>query len=125
MTLTRLDRAPDVIAAAFAAGANSVNGPNLASENPTAGQAAARAEALAQAKAQAEAYAAGLGMRVARILRVSERGVSTRPEVYVAHLRVSEAASAPPPPAPPRVSLATGEMRRDVTVWIDYALVPK
>ena len=124
VTVTKLKIAPDVIAAAFAAGANSVNGPNLGNEDPSAGMAAARDAALANAQAEADAYAKGLGMRVSRVLRVSERGNSTRPvDFVVTSARMSAAVSpspAPPPPPPPPV--AGGEMKRSVTVFVDYAL---
>ena len=61
--------------------------------------------------------AKGLGMRVVRVIRVSERG-NTAMQVSYAVSRVS---SPSVPPAPP---LAGGEMQRTATVWIDYALSP-
>ncbi|HST37845.1 MAG TPA: SIMPL domain-containing protein [Allosphingosinicella sp.] len=42
--------------------------------NPAAPRGEARSRAFAQARADAEAYAAALGMRVARVVRVTERG---------------------------------------------------
>ncbi len=116
VTLTKLDSAPDVITAGFAAGANSMEGPNLSSENLSAGLAAARADALVKARAQADAYASGLGMKIARILRVSERGAAGTSDLFLA-ANASRAVS--------RVPLETGEMQRRALIWIDYALVPK
>ncbi|HEX2762981.1 MAG TPA: SIMPL domain-containing protein [Allosphingosinicella sp.] len=55
------------------AGADQVVGPFFALENDSAARRAARADAVRQARAEAEDYANALGMRVARILRVSER----------------------------------------------------
>lgn len=121
VTLTRLGSAPDVIGAGFAAGANSVSGPNLGTDDPSAGLAPARADALAHARAQAEAYASGLGMRIARVLRVSERGMSVAPQMFA---RASYAMSVPAAPAPPP-PISAGEVQRSVSIWIDYALVPK
>ncbi|AXJ96164.1 MULTISPECIES: SIMPL domain-containing protein [unclassified Sphingomonas] len=124
VTVTRLASAGDVIAAAFGAGANSVSGPNLGSSDPTKGMAEARAAALANAKAEAEGYAAGLGLRVARVLRVSERGNFARPVEYVMTGQL-RAPAPPPPPPPPMAPVEGGEMQRSVTVWIDYALAPR
>ena len=117
VTVTKLSIAPDVIGAAFAAGANSVSGPNLGSVDPQKGIAETRSDALAQARAEADTYAKGLGMRIVRVIRVSERG-NTAMQVSYAVSRVS---SRSVPPAPP---LAGGEMQRTATVWIDYALAP-
>ena len=128
VTITKLGTAPEVISAVFAAGANSVDGPNLGTLNTQAGQGDARAAALANAKAEAEDYARGLGMKVARVLRVSETRSSTEPERFVTYDVVVTGSRAgappPPPPAPPPPPIAGGELKRSATVYIDYALVP-
>jgi uncharacterized protein len=128
VTVTRLTTAPEVISAAFAAGANSVDGPNLGTLNTQAGQGDARAAALANAKAEAEDYARGLGMRVARVLRVSETRSGIAPERFVTYDVVVTGSRAggppPPPPPPPPVPIAGGDLKRSATVYIDYALVP-
>lgn len=122
VTITKLGSAPDVIAAAFGAGANSVNGPNLGAQDRDKGLAEARDAAIAQAKAEAESYAKSFGMRVARVIRVSERGNSARAmDFVVTGTRAMAAPPPPPPPAPPPI--AGGEMERTVTVWVDFALV--
>jgi uncharacterized protein len=123
VTVNRLAIAPDVVAAAFGAGANSVSGPDLGSSDRDKGLVVARDAAIAQAKAEAEGYAKSFGLRVARVIRVSERGNSARPMDFV--VTASRVASAPPPPpAPPSPPppIATGEMERSVTVWVDFAL---
>lgn len=127
VTVTQLARASDVIGAAFGAGANSVDGPNLGTLDPERGVADARAAALANAKAEADTYAAGLGMRVARVIRVSERGNYARPVDYVVVTGSRVGAPPPPPPPPPAEAppVAGGEMERTATVWIDFALVPR
>lgn len=117
VTINRLAIAPDVIAAAFAAGANSVNGPNLALRDDTAAVAAARRDAIAKARAEAEAYADGLGLKLGRVIRVSERGNAASPELYGSGMSYNVSSPAPP--------LASGEIRQRATVWIDYALMPK
>ena len=83
VTVTKLASAPQVIAAAFAAGANSVDGPNLGSQESDRGVAATRDDALANAQAEADGYAKGLGLRVVRVLRISERGSSSRRVDYI------------------------------------------
>jgi uncharacterized protein YggE len=47
--------------------------PQYALNDPSGPRRAARVQALASARAEAEAYAAALGMRVARVVRVTER----------------------------------------------------
>ena len=119
VTVTKLATAPDVIAAAFGAGANSVSGPSLRSQDSTKGLAEARSRAVEAAREEANAYAASLGMRVARVIRLSERGNDARPMDYSREILVF--APAPPPPVAPPI--AGGEMERTVTVWVDFALI--
>ena len=61
-----------ILDALVAQGANQISGPVLMIERPEAALDEARAEALANARARADFYARSLGMRVARILSVSE-----------------------------------------------------
>lgn len=121
--VVKLAQTPNVVAAAFEAGANEVSGPDLRSDDPLAGVAEARAMALRNAKAQADGYAAGLGMVVKRVLRVSDgRGsVSPNYDVMVTGARISEMAA----PAAPEPPIAGGDMERSVSINIDYALVPR
>ncbi len=121
VTVTKLATASQVIAAAFAAGANSVNGPNLGNIDPQAGMADARTTAITNARAEANDYAKGLGLRVSRVLRVSERGNNARPVDFVVVTGSRQSAGAPPPPAPPP-PVAGGEIKRTITVYVDYAV---
>jgi uncharacterized protein YggE len=77
-------------------GANQISGPNLSIEHPEAALDEARTRAVAAARARAELYARALGMRIVRIVSVSESG-----------------GYAPPPPMPPMVMAARAE--RDQT----------
>jgi uncharacterized protein len=61
-----------ILDALVAQGANQINGPMLAIERPEAALDEARTQALTNARARAELYARSLGMRVARVLAVSE-----------------------------------------------------
>jgi hypothetical protein len=61
-----------VIDALVGAGVNQINGPNLGIDRPEPALDEARTRAIATARARAELYARALGMRVKRVLTVSE-----------------------------------------------------
>lgn len=69
--LARLGRVLDALAAQ---GANQIDGPRLEIEQPAPLYRQARIAALAQARAQADTYARELGLRVRRVVSVSEGG---------------------------------------------------
>jgi uncharacterized protein YggE len=116
LRLRDLGKASDIVDALFEAGANEVHGPSFSLEDPAPALKAARRDAVAEARSEADTYAEALGMRIARILRVSERQSFDRNiEGYVA---VSGSRIAP-------TSLEPGEMGTRVQVWIDYAMVPR
>ena len=64
----------DILDALVAEGANSINGPSLTIDKPEEALDEARAKALGVGRARAELYARALGMRVARLVSVSESG---------------------------------------------------
>ena len=66
----------DILDALVAEGANQISGPSLTVDKPEEALDEARAKALAAGRARAELYARSLGMRVARLLSVSESGGS-------------------------------------------------
>jgi len=99
-----------------AQGANQINGPSLTIDKPEAALDEARAKAIASGRARAELYARGLGMRVARVVAVSESG-----------------GYAVPPPAPPvpmmarayerdSTSIQPGEQKLQVSVAMTFEL---
>lgn len=63
-----------LLAAIRQAGGATYGRPRFTLSDDTQVRRAARAEALAKARAEADAYASSLGMRVARMVRVTERG---------------------------------------------------
>jgi uncharacterized protein YggE len=65
-----------VIDALVAEGANQINGPTLTLDKPEAALDEARARAIAAGRARAELYARSLGLRIVRIVAVSESGSS-------------------------------------------------
>ena len=94
-------------------GSNQINGPNLVVDKPEAALDEARAKAIASGRARADLYAKSLGMRVVRVVAVSESG-----GYY-----------APPPPAPmmARAELAStkiepGEQKLQVNVAMTFEL---
>jgi uncharacterized protein YggE len=96
-----------------AQGANQINGPNLTIEHPEAALDEARGKAIASGRARAELYARSLGLRVARVVAVSESG-----------------GYAVPPPAPPMMARAEaaqtkiepGEQKLQVNVAMTFEL---
>ncbi|HKX92002.1 MAG TPA: SIMPL domain-containing protein [Sphingomicrobium sp.] len=64
----------DILDALVAEGANSINGPSLTIDKPEEALNEARTKALAAGRARADLYARALGMRVVRLLSVSESG---------------------------------------------------
>jgi uncharacterized protein YggE len=82
-----------ILDALVAQGANQINGPTLTVDKPEAALDEARANAIAAGRARAELYARSLGMRVVRVVAVSESG-----------------GYAVPPPAPPMPMMARAEM---------------
>ena len=83
-----------ILDALVAQGANQINGPNLTIDKPEAALDEARANAIAAGRARAELYARSLGLRVVRVVAVSESG-----------------GYAVPPPAPPPPPMMASEAR--------------
>jgi uncharacterized protein YggE len=69
-----LKRTGAILDALVAEGANQINGPNLTIDKPEAALDEARTKAIANGRARADLYARTLGMRVVRLLSVSEGG---------------------------------------------------
>jgi uncharacterized protein YggE len=63
-----------ILDALVAEGANQINGPSLTIDKPEAALDEARVKAIANGRARADLYARALGMRVVRLLSVSEAG---------------------------------------------------
>ena len=120
-------KASELLTVLFEAGANDVNGPFFSIEDDSAAVAKARADAVSKAKAEADAYATAFGMRVVKVLRISERQRSATYESIVVTGSRIRPAGAPPPSPPPMSSPAVevGEMEQKVTIWVDFALGPK
>lgn len=113
--LRELNRASDIVSALFEAGANEVQGPSFGLSDEAPALLAARRAAVAAARAEADSYADALGMRVSRVLRVSEERFETEGAQYIT---VTGSRVRPTP-------LEPGEVATTVEVYIDYAMVPR
>lgn len=69
-----LERTGTILDALVAVGANNLSGPNLMIDKPHEALDEARVKAIANGKARAQLYAKALGMRVVRVVSVSEGG---------------------------------------------------
>lgn len=111
-----------VIDTLVSVGANEVNGPNFTVEEQESALNEARAEAVAKGRARAELYARAAGMRVARILSISEGG-----GYYPVQRAIMVTGSAPPPPPPPAperdAPVVPGELTLGINISMQFELV--
>jgi len=90
----------EVLDALVSSGANNVNGPSFGIDQPDAVYDEARREALDQARARADMYAKALGLRVRRIVSISEGGGSQQPRPMYAMRSMAMDAESSTPVAP-------------------------
>jgi uncharacterized protein len=118
----RVRRLPEmgrIIDTLIASGANQVDGPSFTLDEPKQALDEARTEAVATARERAELYARAAGMRVVRILSITEGGgYYPVQEIFVTGQRVGSP-GAPPPPPPP---IAPGELTLGVSVSVQFEL---
>jgi uncharacterized protein YggE len=91
-----LKRTGAILDALVAEGANQINGPNLTIDKPESALDEARTRAIANGRARADLYARALGMRVVRLISVSEgSGYNVPPPMPMAMMaeRASDASS--------------------------------
>lgn len=106
-------KAGPILDALVAEGANQINGPMLEIERPEEALDEARTRAIAVARARAELYGRALGMRVVRILAVSEPGAAPpMPMQGMMRLQAADAAT----------EIAPGEQRLSVTLNVSFEL---
>ncbi|HEX8527490.1 SIMPL domain-containing protein, partial [Allosphingosinicella sp.] len=98
-----------------AQGSNQINGPMLEIDRPEEALDEARTAALANARARAELYARALGMRVRRVVSVSEAGMPGIPRPQeMAMLRNSAGRDA--------ANIDPGEQRVGVSLTVSFEL---
>lgn len=102
-----------ILDALVAAGANEINGPTFEVEQPGPALDEARTRALQDARARAQLYAGALGMRVKRIVAISEAaGVRPMPMGYARDMAQSAAAT----------NIVLGEQSLTVNVTVTFEL---
>ena len=104
-----------ILDALVAEGANQINGPSLSIDKPEAALDEARVKAIAMGRARAEIYARALGMRVVRLLSVSEGGGYSAPPPVVMMRAESGVAAADS-------KIDPGEQQLQVTVAMSFEL---
>lgn len=104
-----------VIDTLVTAGANQVNGPSFMLDQPDAAMDEARTEAVKKARARAELYAQAAGLKVVRIVSISETGGFSPPSPVMYRREAAQAASAP---------VAAGEVALEVNVTVQFELAP-
>lgn len=115
ITVPELDRVGRIIDALVSVGANQINGPTFEVDDKQAAFDEARRAALEKARTRARKYADALGMRVRRIVRISE-GRGFNPPRPVAMMAMARAESAPTTPVAP------GESTLTVTLDVAFEL---
>ncbi len=114
----KLDRFGNVIDALVSAGANQVNGPSFQMEDADAAADQARADAIKKALARAQIYASASGLRVIRVLTITEGG-GYNPSPPIMYARAAMADMAGASPAPP---VAPGEVQSGASVTVTFEL---
>jgi uncharacterized protein YggE len=106
----------EILDALVAEGANQINGPSLTIDKPEAALDEARLKAVANGRARADLYARALGMRVVRLLSVSESGGYAVPPPMPMYARVEMAAQ------DAKTSIDPGEQKVSVSVAMVFEL---
>ena len=102
-----------VLDALVAAGANQVSGPSFQLADPSSANDEARVSAIKTARARADLYARAGGMRVVRIVSISESG-GYAPPMYARAMK-ADAESTP---------ISAGEVEAAVSVVVQFELAP-
>ncbi len=114
----RLSDYGKVIDTLVTAGANQVNGPSFEMDNPDPALDEARTAAMKKARARADLYAAAAGLRVTRILSISENGGWSPPQPVMYRMKAMDMAEAAPSP------VQAGELQMTVNVNVQFELMP-
>lgn len=108
VTVRDLGNLGRTVDALVAQGANQINGPTFRIDKADAALDEARVEAVAKARARAQLYANAVGMRVRRIVQISETGGMVPPPypIPIARAEAMAAKDASTPVAPGEVEMA-------------------
>jgi uncharacterized protein YggE len=118
----KLGQMGKIIDTLIAEGANQVDGPSFTLDEPREAMDEARREAISVGRQRAELYAQATGMRVARLLSVSEGGGYYPVQPIVVTGSRMGYGGAPPPPPPPPAPVSPGELSLGVNVSMQFEL---
>ena len=105
-----------VLDALVASGANQISGPSFQMADATAAMDEARVNAIKAARARADLYARSAGLRVVRIVSISEGGYNPpQPKYAMMEARSADAASTP---------IQAGEVEAQISVTVQFELAP-
>lgn len=104
-----------ILDALVAEGANQINGPTLGIDKPEAALDEARAKAIAVGRGRAELYARTLGMRVVRLIAISEGGGYASPPRPMADMMTMSGRAA-------KTEIDPGEQQLQVSVSMSFEL---
>lgn len=107
-------RSGAILDALVAQGANDISGPTLGLADDQAAMDEARRDAIARARARATLYAQAAGLKVDRILAISEGEAAAPPRPMPMMMARAEAA--------PQTAIAPGEQRLTATVTVQFLL---
>jgi uncharacterized protein YggE len=105
-----------VIDTLVSAGANEVSGPNFDLDHPEAALDEARTAAVASARSRAVLYARAAGLKVLRILSISESGGYSPAQPMLVMARRAMATATP---------VAAGEVAMSVNITVQFELAPQ
>ncbi|MFA7585523.1 MAG: SIMPL domain-containing protein [Novosphingobium sp.] len=111
-----LEQFGKVIDTLVSAGANQVNGPSFEMNQPDAALDEARTEAVRKARQRANLYASAAGLKVVRILSISEGGGYMPPSPVMYARAAMDSAGAPP--------ISAGEVSLNTSVTVQFELAP-
>jgi len=115
----RLGEMGKIIDTLIAAGANQVDGPSFTLDEQKEALDEARTQAVTEGRQRAELYARAAGMRVIRLLSISEGGGYYPVQQTFAVAERGMAAPAPPPPPAP---VSPGELTLGVNVSMQFEI---
>jgi uncharacterized protein len=105
-----------VLDALVASGANQISGPSFQMSDPSTAQDEARISAMKAARARADLYARAAGLRVVRIVSISEGGGYSPPQPVYAMAKMSADRESTP--------VQSGEVEAQVSVTVQFELAP-
>jgi uncharacterized protein YggE len=107
-----------VLDALVGAGANDINGPTFALDAPDAALDEARSAAMKAARARAQLYAGAAGLKVLRVVSISESGgYAPRPApMLMARMAMADAAPSP---------VEAGEVATSININVVFELAPQ